>query len=147
VILDTIYLLPLVGVAVKNDLLRAIVEGRVESITLNDLAISQISLFEIQVKSMKLRVPVERVIRAIRAITSMLEVILFYSKSVIKYSFELYGLLGDYVDSVIVATAISTRKTLITEDKLIPSHKSTLEDKYKIKIYNYNDILAKSGEK
>jgi PIN domain nuclease of toxin-antitoxin system len=143
----TIYLLPLVGVAVKNDLLRAIVEGRVESITLNDLAISQISLFEIQVKSMKLRVPVERVIRAIRAITSMLEVILFYSKSVIKYSFELYGLLGDYVDSVIVATAISTRKTLITEDKLIPSHKSTLEDKYKIKIYNYNDILAKSGEK
>jgi PIN domain nuclease of toxin-antitoxin system len=147
VILDTIYLLLLVGVAVKNDLLRAIVEGRVESITLNDLAISQISLFEIQVKSMKLRVPVERVIRAIRAITSMLEVILFYSKSVIKYSFELYGLLGDYVDSVIVATAISTRKTLITEDKLIPSHKSTLEDKYKIKIYNYNDILAKSGEK
>lgn len=146
-ILDTIYLLLLVGVAVKNDLLRAIVEGRVESITLNDLAISQISLFEIQVKSMKLRVPVERVIRAIRAITSMLEVILFYSKSVIKYSFELYGLLGDYVDSVIVATAISTRKTLITEDKLIPSHKSTLEDKYKIKIYNYNDILAKSGEK
>ena len=46
-ILDTTYLLPLVGVAVKNDLLRAIVEGRLKSITLDDLAVSQISLFEI----------------------------------------------------------------------------------------------------
>jgi len=147
VILDTTYLLPIVGVAVKNDLLRAVVEGRVESITLDDLAISQISLFEIQAKSVKLRVPVERVIRAIRAITSTLEVIPFYSKPVIKYSFELYELLGDYIDSVIVATAISTRKPLITEDKLILSQKSTLEDKYKVKIYNYNDILAESGEK
>jgi PIN domain nuclease of toxin-antitoxin system len=147
VILDTTYLLPLVGVAVKNDLLRAIVEGRVKEITLDNLAVSQISLFEIQAKSVKLRVPVERVIRAIRAITSTLEVIPFYSKPVIKYSFELYELLGDYIDSVIVATAISTRKPLITEDKLILSHKSILEDKYKVKIYSYNDILAESGEK
>jgi PIN domain nuclease of toxin-antitoxin system len=147
VILDTTYLLPLVGVAVKNDLLRAIVEGRVKGITLDNLAISQISLFEIQAKSVKLRVPVERVIRAIRAITSTLEVIPFYSKLVIKYSFELYELLGDYIDSVIVATAISTRKPLITEDKLILSYKSILEDKYKVKIYSYNDILAESGEK
>lgn len=146
-ILDTTYLLPLVGVAVKNDLLRAIVEGRVKGITLDDLAVSQISLFEIQAKSVKLRIPVERVIRAIRAITSTLEVIPFYSKPVIKYSFELYELLGDYIDSVIVATAISTRKPLITEDKLILSHKNTLEDKYKVKIYSYNDILAESGEK
>lgn len=146
-ILDTTYLLPLVGVAVKNDLLRAIVEGRVKEITLDNLAVSQISLFEIQAKSVKLRVPVERVIRAIRAITSTLEVIPFYSKPVIKYSFELYELLGDYIDSVIVATAISTRKPLITEDKLILSHKSILEDKYKVKIYSYNDILAESGEK
>lgn len=38
-ILDTIYLFPLVGVAVKNDLLRAIVEGRAKGITLDDLAI------------------------------------------------------------------------------------------------------------
>jgi PIN domain nuclease of toxin-antitoxin system len=146
VILDTIYLLPLVGVAVKNDLLRAIVDGRVKGITLDNLAISQISLFEIQAKSVKLRIPVERVIKAIRAITSTLEVIPFYSKPVIKYSFELYELLGDYVDSVIVATAISTRKALITEDKLILSHKNTLEDKYRVKIYSYNDILAMSGE-
>jgi len=142
VILDTTYLLPLVGVAVKNDLLRAIVEGRVKGITLDNLAISQISLFEIQAKSVKLRIPVERV----RAITSTLEVIPFYSKPVIKYSFELYELLGDYVDSVIVATAISTRKAFITEDKLILSHKNTLEDKYRVKIYSYNDILAMSGE-
>ena len=141
-ILDTTYLLPLVGVAVKNDLLRAIVEGRVKGITLDNLAISQISLFEIQAKSVKLRIPVERV----RAITSTLEVIPFYSKPVIKYSFELYELLGDYVDSVIVATAISTRKAFITEDKLILSHKNTLEDKYRVKIYSYNDILAMSGE-
>ncbi len=145
-ILDTIYLLPLVGVAVKNDLLRAIVDGRVKGITLDNLAISQISLFEIQAKSVKLRIPVEGVIRAIRAITSTLEVIPFYSKPVIKYSFELYELLGDYVDSVIVATAISTRKALITEDKLILSHKNTLEDKYRVKTYSYNDILAMSGE-
>jgi PIN domain nuclease of toxin-antitoxin system len=142
VILDTTYLLPLVGVAVKNDLLRAIVEGRVKGITLDDLAVSQISLFEIQAKSVKLRIPVERV----RAITSTLEVIPLYGKPVIKYSFELYELLGDYVDSVIVATAISTRKAFITEDKLILSHKNTLEDKYRVKIYSYNDILAMSGE-
>jgi hypothetical protein len=45
-IIDTIYLLPLIGVSIDKDLLKAIVERRTKiDIDIDDLAVSLISLF------------------------------------------------------------------------------------------------------
>jgi len=49
------------------------------------------------------------------------------------FSFDLYKLIKDYIDSVIIAPAISTSRDLITEDKLIFRHENILENNTKLK--------------
>ena len=57
-IIDTTYLLPLIGVDVRTDLLRAIAEGRTRRrIHFGELRVSLISIFELQAKALKLDVP------------------------------------------------------------------------------------------
>ncbi len=68
-ILDTTYLLPLAGVDVRTNLLRDIVEGKID-LDISELKVSQISLFEMQAKAVKLGVPARRVVRAVIAISS-----------------------------------------------------------------------------
>ena len=41
-IIDTTYLLPLAGIGVRMDLLRAVIEGRIKGVMLDDLALSLI---------------------------------------------------------------------------------------------------------
>lgn len=57
-IIDTTYLLPLARIGVETDLLRAVVEGRVRrDVSLRNLKVNLISLFELQAKAAKLGVP------------------------------------------------------------------------------------------
>jgi len=140
-IIDTTYILPLAGIGIEEDLLKAIIEGKVKSITLDDLAVSLISVFELQAKSAKLNIPIDRVLEAIRVITSSFRIIPFYTKPIIEYSFKLRKILKDYIDCVIVATAISLREDLVTEDIDILSQREILEEEYKIKIYNYRELV------
>ena len=67
----------------------------------------------------------------------------FYNRDVIEYSYEVYKLLRDYIDSIIVATPISLREDLATEDRVILSIKKDLEKTYEIKIYSYKDLAIK----
>jgi len=52
-IIDTTYILPLAGIGVKAYLLRAAAEGSAR-VSLNELKLSMISLFELQAKAAKL---------------------------------------------------------------------------------------------
>ena len=141
-ILDTTYLLPLVGIAVKTDLLKAIVEGRVKKrISLYELKINLISLFELQAKASKLNIPSERVNKAVNIIVRSFHVIPFYQQEIIKYSYELNKIISDYIDCVIVATAISLGDELVTEDSIILSAKEEVEKKYGVSIYSYQDLV------
>lgn len=47
-IINTTHLLPLTDIGIEEDLLKATIEGRVKSITLDDLAVSLISVFELK---------------------------------------------------------------------------------------------------
>jgi len=138
------YLLPLVGISIKTDLLKAIVERKIKrDIDLRDIKINTISLFELQAKASKIGVSVERVIKAINVIYSSLKLISFHDSEIIRYSFEIRKIIPDYIDCVIVATAIVLREELVTEDRMIIGQREYLKKTYGLEIYDYKDIVEK----
>jgi len=79
------YILPLAGIAIETDLLRAIAESRLRiKIDFSDLKLSLISIFELQAKASKLNVPHGIVSRAVDVILRAFEVIPFYRRNIIE---------------------------------------------------------------
>ena len=144
-IIDTTYLLPLAKIGVKTDLLRAVVEGKVRrEVSLQNLKVNLISLFELQAKAAKLGVPPKNVTEAINVVLRSFQVIPFYKAEIVETAHKLRKILTDYIDCVIVATAITLREDLISEDQDILSHKEELERKYGIRIHNYRNLLQQT---
>ncbi len=141
-IIDTTYLLPLARIRIKTDLLKAIAENKLkEKIDFSDLKISLISIFELQAKASKLNIPPKYVAKAINVVFKIFNVIPFYREDIIDKAHEFHNLLGDYIDSIILATAIVLREDLVTEDRLINSLKNRIEESYKIRVLSYNDLI------
>ncbi len=141
-IIDTTYILPLARIGVKTDLLRAIAEGRVrKSIGFCDLKLSLISLFELQAKAAKLGIPPKDVAKAVDVILRSFQVIPFYRTDIIEIAHELRKILDDYIDCIIVATAIALREELATEDRDILSRREELEKRFGIKVLSYQDLV------
>ena len=144
-IIDTTYLLPLAKIGVKTDLLRAVVEGRIRrEVSLQNLKVNLISLFELQAKAAKLGVPPRNVAEAIDVILRSFQVIPFHKAEVVETAHKLREILTDYIDCVIVATAITLREDLVSEDRDILSHKEELEKGYGIRIHNYQNLLQQT---
>ena len=139
-ILDTTYLLPLAGIGVDTDLLKAIVEEKVQ-LRLEDFSVSLISIFELQTKAAKLKVPVSMVSSAVKTILKVFRVVSFYDFEVIDKSFELRKYFSDYIDCVIVATAVVLKEDLVTEDTLIHENKKLIEENYGVKIFSYESLI------
>lgn len=143
-ILDTTYLLPLARIGVKTDLLKAIADARVTKPSLDEVKVSLISLFELQAKATKLGIPPHHTAKAVNAILKALPVIPFYRADVIARAQELYNVLRDYVDSVIVATAVVLGEDLVTEDTVIHRHRGLIEREHGIRILKYDDLVSPS---
>ena len=79
--------------------------------------------------------------KGVQVIFQVFDVVEFYRPDVVRISFELRRELPDYIDCIIVATAISLREDLLTEDRLIHSLKGDIERKYGIGIYSHKDVL------
>ena len=139
-IIDTTYLLPLARIGVKYDLLRAIADGLVD-IDFSELKINLISIFELQAKASKLNIPPPHVVKAVDVIFRSFRVIPFYEENIIRKAHEVNEILRDYINSIIVATAIALREELVTEDTTINTLKETLTKKYKLKILRYKDLI------
>jgi len=139
VIIDTTYLLPLARISVKTDILRAIADGRAK-LSFDELKVSLISLFELQAKASKLDISPEHVFRAISVIFRSFYVVPFYELKVIRIAHELKDVLGDYIDRIIVASAVALREDLLTEDRDIHDSKGFIEEKYGVKVYRYSDF-------
>ncbi len=142
-IIDTTYLLPLARIDIRTDLLRAIVEKRTNiDLELNDLKISLISIFELQAKATKLGISPENISEAINVILNVFDTIPFYRADIIDTAYSLYrNYLNDYIDCIILATAIVLKESLITEDKRILSIKKRVKERYDIEIYSYDDLI------
>lgn len=141
-ILDTTYLLPLARINVDTDLLRAIADRKV-SWKLEDVIVSMISIFELQAKAAKLMVPTEFVVDAVKAIFGAFNVESFYRPEIIKVAYKVKKLIPDYVDCVIVATAIVLKEDLATEDSQILSNRGVVEEEYGVSTLSYKELIRK----
>jgi len=141
-ILDTTYLLPLARIGIDVDLL-ATIANRQAKLRLEEIAVSQISLFELQAKAAKLMIPARFTIEAVEAIFTALRVIPFHEPEIIKSSYELKKIIPDYADCVIVATATVLKEDLVTEDSLILNNAETIEKKHNIKVLSFTDIAKR----
>ena len=141
-ILDTTYLLPLSRIEVDTDLLRAISERRItQELTFENIALSSISIFELQAKAAKLGVDPEHVSKAVSSIEENFRVEPFHSPDVIKTSFEIKKTLSDYIDCIIVATAASLKETLLSEDSMIIGKRKVLREKFGVNISTYDEMI------
>ena len=141
-ILDTTYLLPLARINVDTDLLRAIADRKV-SWKLEDVTVSMISIFELQAKAAKLMVPTEFVVDAVKAIFAAFNVESFHRPKIIKVAYKVKKLIPDYVDCVIVATAVVLKEDLTTEDSQILSNRGVVEEEYGVSTSSYKELIRK----
>ncbi len=138
-ILDTTYLLPLAQIDVTTDLLVAVARKKAD-IKLEDISVSLISIFELQAKGAKLNIPPRTVIRAVDAIMSAFRVAPFYESGTIEIAQRVRKTVSDYIDCIIVATAISNKEDLATEDSLILEKRGKLLREYNLRVVSFKDL-------
>lgn len=138
-ILDTTYLLPLARIDVDADLLRAVADGKVD-LRLDDVAVNDISIFELQAKAAKLMVPTKFVIEAVKAVLTAFRVESFHEPKIVEVAFRLRKLMQDYVDCVMVATAVVLKEDLATEDSRILAKRESIKKEYGIRVFNYKEL-------
>jgi len=143
-ILDTTYFLPLAEIGIDTDLFLAEAQERT-SVRLDKIGISSISLFELQAKAAKLRVPAKLVTTALRVIEDNFEVHPFSDPKVVETSFELRDRISDYVDCIIAATAAVRKEELASEDSRIWKIRKPLRDIYGVKVWRYRDLVKASS--
>jgi len=141
ILLDTTYLLPAIGIAIKElpkDIpIRLMQEG-------NQISICDISVFELSAKGAKHisagKLPPERVTKGIRAIVynEQIEMIPTYESQLLLTAFKLRKMLNDFIDCLILSAAINHCDILLTEDKDIQELKNNK---------NFNELLTTKNSK
>jgi len=113
-LLDTTYLLPAIGVSIRgipeDTPIKLIGKGY-------EISMSDITLFELSAKGAKY-LTAERVSRGIRAIVydDRVERIPVHDSSVLLTAFKLRRMLNDFIDCLILSSAINRNDILVTED-------------------------------
>jgi len=130
ILLDTTYLLPAIGITIKEqkkELPLTLIQNG------HQLFISDITLFELSAKGAKHvntgNLPPQRVTRGIKAIiySEQLEIIPTYEPKVLSTSFKLKKTLKDFIDCLILSSAINHCDMLVTEDNDILNLKNSPE--------------------
>ncbi|RLE63603.1 MAG: hypothetical protein DRJ38_07100 [Thermoprotei archaeon] len=150
-LLDTTYFLPVIGISVRSFPRAAIIElikGGYE------ISVSEITFFELSAKGAKYVVTgaltPERVSKGIRALLydDRIDKIPIYDTSILLTAFKLRSILDDFIDCLILSSAINRADTLVTEDKDIQevSDKKKFQDiiqllNPKFKIKKLGDLL------
>lgn len=131
-LLDTTYLLPTIGISVKNVPKDALIKLLRKEHT---ISVSDISIFELSANGAKYvatgKLPAERVARGIRAIvySETIEKIPIHDTALLLTAFKLRNLLSDFIDCLILSAAIDKCDALITEDQDIQNLKENKEFK------------------
>ena len=125
-LLDTTYLLPAIGVSVKglpeDALIKLIGKGY-------HISISDVTIFELSAKGGKYittaTLTAERVSRGIRSIVhdERIARVPIHDSSVLLTAFKLRRTLSDFIDCLIVSSAINQSDVLVTEDEHIQNLK------------------------
>lgn len=140
-LLDTTYFLPAIGILVKNlpkdAPIKLIQKG-------HQIFISDITIFELSAKAAKYtatgKIPAERAARGIRAIvySETINTIQTHESTTLITAFKLRQTLNDFIDCLLLSSAINQCDALITEDNNIHDIK---EDKI------YQEIILTKNPK
>ena len=131
ILLDTTYLLPLIGISLDrlpSDIIIRLIERG------DDILICEISIFEMLAKGAKYvslgQLSQSRVLRGIKALLYEERVsrIPVYDPQIISVSLRLREMIQDYIDCLILSSALVNADILLTEDKELNQ------------IYNNNDF-------
>jgi len=139
-LLDTTYFLPVIGISVKNlpkDAPTKLMHKE------HQIFISDITIFELSAKGAKYAaglIPPERISRGIRAIIydEKINTIPIHESTILHTAFKLRGILNDFINCLILSSAINNCDALITEDNDIQNIK---ENK------NFQEILDTKNPK
>jgi predicted nucleic acid-binding protein len=143
-ILDTSYFMPLAKVEIASDLLLAVVEDKIQyrNLSFDLITLNSISLFELQAKAAKLRINNDSIIEALAAISTRFRIERYNSREIIETASSLrQNFFTDYIDCIIIATAIVCREELVTEDSKILRKRKDLLDNYSIEVLSYCDLV------
>jgi len=148
-LLDTTYFLPAIGVSIKglprNILIELIERG-------HQIFISDITIFELSAKGAKYvthgSLTAERVSKGIRAIIydDRIGRIHIYNTTVLLTAFKLRKYLSDFIDCLILSSAINQADMLITEDTDIKKLAKTKEFQQLLKEINPSFKIKTSTE-
>jgi PIN domain nuclease of toxin-antitoxin system len=129
-LLDTTYFLPAIGVSIKEmqkDALLMLIAKK------HQIVMSQITIFELSAKGAKYikegQLSPERVTRGISAIiyNDTVETIPMHDTTILQTEFKLRNMLNDFIDCLILSTAMNNSEAIITEDNEIQSLKKNSE--------------------
>ena len=137
-ILDTSYLMPLAKMEVSTNLLLAVAENKIKQdrLSFDLVTVNSISLFELQAKAAKLGIKTAWVIDAIGVISKLFRIEPYNSSEIIEIASSLReNFFTDYIDCVIIASAVMMREDLVTEDSKILRRRKDLMEKYDLKIF------------
>ncbi len=139
-IIDTYYLLPLIGIDIEEDLLTYVVEGRLE-LSLEDIKVSSISLLELTYLANVLGVREGDFLKGVNAILKYLKVVDFSGLSVLRAALRATEVLGRSTASFLVATASALGEVFLTEDENILGVRERLERELGIKVLSLKELL------
>lgn len=134
--MDTTYLLPAVGISVKGLPKDAAIRLMQKE---HQISISGMSIFELSAKGAKHvatgTLSAERVTRGIRAIVhdDRITLVPMHDSSALLMAFKLRRMLSDFIDCLILSSAINQNDAIVTEDKDIQNLKTKRE---------FNDLVA-----
>ena len=140
-LLDTTYLLPAIGISVKGLLKDAPIKLMLKT---HKIFISDISIFELSANGAKHiatgTLSAERVTRGIRAIIydETITISPMHDSTILLTAFKLRSMLNDFIDCLILSSAINQCDALITEDGDIQNLKKNKE---------FNEFLTKTNPK
>ena len=150
-LLDTTYLLPAIGISVKNLPKDATIKLMHQG---HQIFINSITIFELSAKGAKYAasgiIPPERISRGIKAITysDKINIIQMHESTILHTAFNLRKTLNDFIDCLILSSAINQCDALITEDadiQKIKENKNLQEiiatKNPKFQIHNLTEIL------
>ena len=129
-LLDTTYFLPTIGVSIREiqkDALLTLIAKK------HQISMSQITIFELSAKGAKYikegKLLPERVTRGISAIiyNDAIETIPMHDTTILQTAFKLRNMLNDFIDCLILSSAMNNSEAIITEDKEIQSLRKSSE--------------------
>jgi PIN domain nuclease of toxin-antitoxin system len=141
--------LPAIGLSIKDmqkDALITLIAKK------HQIAMSQITIFELSAKGAKYvkegQLSPERVTRGISAIiyNDAIETIPMHDTTILQTSFKLRNMLNDFIDCLILSSAMNYSEAIITEDNEIQGLKKNFEFQNLVRDQNPNFKILKLAE-